>query len=252
MTTFRLPFLVLIVTATLWGCTEHQFREMEGERIIREYEESMQRAPARRTGNVTIVVDRILLDRNDSAQASVAWRYADERIAVGSDGGRLARHNGIRIGVVNEGFAAKLRSTLERIKNKETTRTTLAALSGHPAAIMVGQDTYVPIVRYRTFLGERVVLQRAFIGASLVIEPTILPEDRVRVKLHPRLTARDGKSIDLTEATTEVVVRHGQPLLIGGMEQSTDSAGFAMFSYDRRRRHRKLTMIVTPYIQGAP
>lgn len=212
----------------------------------------MDRVPARRTGNVMIVVDRTIVDQNDSAEVSAAWRYADENIAVGSDGSP-ARRNGIRIGVVKDGLAVQFRAALEKARNKETSQTFLATLSGSTAAIMVGQDTYIEILRYWTLLGKQVVLQRAFVGTSLVIEPTILPDDRIRVKLHPRLTTREGRSVNLTDLATEIVVNHGQPLVIGGLEQSSEnSAGSALFSWARQRRRRNLTMTVTPYIEGAP
>jgi len=248
-----LPAVVILASvASLCGCTQHQFRETEGERILREWRESLDRVPARRTGNVMIMVDRTLVDQSNSAGVSAAWRYTDENIAVGSKGGDLARRNGIRIGVVKDGFAAQFRAALEKVGNKETSQTFLTTLSGSTAAIMVGQDTYIEVLRYRTLLGESVVLQRAFVGTSLVIEPTILPDDRIRVELYPRLTTREGRSVNLTDLATEVVVNHGQPLVIGGLEQSSEnSAGAALFSWGRQRRRRNLTMTVTPYIDGA-
>jgi type II secretory pathway component GspD/PulD (secretin) len=248
--TFRRTFLLLVLTPVVCGCLEREPREMEGERILREWEESMQKVPARRTGNVTITVEKIVTDRNESSHASVAWRYAGDNIAVG--GGPIARRNGIRVGVVKDGFAAQLRAALQKGKRKQTSKMWLTALSGHPAVINVGRDTYVEILRYRTSRGDRVLVSKAFVGGAMVIEPTILPDDRVRVRLHPRFTTRDGRSLNLTDATTEVVVAHGQPLVIGGFDQSSDSAGSALFSWSANRRRQKMTMIVTPCIEGAP
>ena len=248
--TFRRAFLLLVLTPVVCGCLEREPREMEGERIIREWEESMQKVPARRTGNVTITVQKIVTDRNDSSHASIAWRYEGDNIAVG--GGPIARRNGIRVGVVKDGFAAQLRAAMQKGKRKQTSKMWLTTLSGHPAAINVGRDTYVEILRYRTSRGDRVLVSKAFVGGAMVIEPTILPDDRVRVRLHPRFTTRDGRSLNLTDATTEVVVAHGQPLVIGGFDQSSDSAGSALFSWSANRRRQKMTMIVTPCIEGAP
>ncbi|NQT21681.1 MAG: hypothetical protein HQ592_18390 [Planctomycetes bacterium] len=248
--TFRRAFLLFVLMPVLCGCLEHEPREMEGERILREWEESMRKAPARRTGNVTVVIEQIITDRSDSSRASVAWRHADENVAIGSGG--LARRNDIRIGVVKDGLAAQLRAALTKSKRCNVLTSRLKTLSGHPAHMRIGQSGYVEILRYRTSRGDRVLLSKAFVGASMMIEPTILPDDRVRVKLYPRFTRRDGPSLNLTDLTTEVVVAHGQPLMIGGFDGSSDSAGSALFSRSVERRQSKMIMIVTPYIEGVP
>jgi len=81
---------------------------------------------------------------------------------------------------------------------------------------------------------------------------TVLPGDKVHVRLHPRFTTSDGRVLDLAEMTTEVVLRHGQPMVIAGLDQSSDDAGSALFSWGREREERKVVLTVTPYIQGLP
>jgi len=174
--------------------------------------------PAERTGNVTMVVERIAVSQQDQLDLEAAWRYVDEHL--GAAGGQLARRNGVRVGVATGGFQGALQAALNNSRSREIQKTFVTVLSG--AAGMI----------------------RA--------EPTILPGDRIRVNLHPRFTASDGRVVDLAEMSTEVVVAHGQPMVIGGLDQSSDDVGLALFSWRRERESRKVTLIVTPYIQGAP
>jgi Flp pilus assembly secretin CpaC len=85
-----------------------------------------------------------------------------------------------------------------------------------------------------------------------VATPTILPDDMVRVRLHPRFTVREGEYIDVAAMETDVVVANGQSLVIGGLEQASDDVGAALFSYGRRQEERRVLLTVTPHIHGAP
>ena len=220
--------------------------DAEWEVLTREAE--TEKPPAERTGNVTVVVEKILVGRQDEVNLEAAWRYADEHVVAG--GGDLARRNGIRVGVSTDGFRAALRAALRKSRIKQVEKTAITTLSGTSGMIKVGQDTYVEALHYWTPRGRRVLLGRTFVGSSLVVEPTILPEDMVRVRLYPRFTTRAGRAIDLVEMSTEVVLAHGQPMVIGSLDESSDSAGFALFGWRRERESRKVTL--TPLIQGAP
>lgn len=61
------------------------------------------------------------------------------------------------------------------------------------------------------------------VGASLVVEPAVLPGGRIRVRLTPRFSAFVGsrrREIDVHELTTEVVVREGEEIDVGGVPMS--------------------------------
>jgi hypothetical protein len=235
------------------ACTGPEFQETELEREVRDIQQRMfpelPPPPEKRSGNVGIVVERIAVDRREASAIGLAWRYVDEHAAIA--GGDLARRNGLRIGVTKDGFAAQLHASLEKARNKSVSKMMLTTLSGQPAAIEVGRQTYVELLRYRTRRGERVVLQKAFVGGSMMALPEITG-DNVRLRLYPRLTTRDGRTVHLTEATTTLVVPHGRPVLLGGMEQASQSAGGALFTWGARQQHRNVTVLVTPYIQAAP
>jgi len=253
MQTHPLMALVLLAVA---GCVttsgERDRFESDLDRQVREGLARAELAPwaGERTGNVTLVVEKILLDRSDRVDLEAAWRYADQNVVV--RGGDLARRNGIRIGVATEAFRAAFQAALRKSSRQEIRKTMITCLSGTAGSIRVGEDTYIETLRYRSPLGDTVLLERTFVGASLVAVPTILPDDRVRVRLYPRFTTSRGRTIELADMATDVVVRHKQPLVIGGLDRSSQDAGFALFSWRREQDERRVVLTVTPYIQGAP
>jgi hypothetical protein len=206
--------------------------------------------PGERTGNVTMVVEKILVDRTDRINLEAAWRFVSENAVV--SGGRIARRNGLRIGVATDGFRGALRAALEKSRTKQVEKLLVTSLTGTRGTITVGRDLYVPVLRYRTPRGDVVLLKREFVGGSLVAVPEILPDDRVRVELYPSFRTREGREIELAEMATEVVTRHGRPLVIGGLDRSTEDVGSALFSWTRERGNRRVVLTVTPHVQGAP
>ena len=246
----RLQWIPLLLLSAAGCVTTESWRFEPGELKPVRSEQPPRQPPAERTGNVTVVVEKILVGRQDQINLDSAWQYADEHLVV--RGGQMARQNGIRIGVSTGGFRAAFQAALKKSRNKQVQEITITTLSGTEGMISVGQDTYVEVLRYSTPRGRTVLLERTFVGSSLVVEPTILPDDKVRVRLYPRFTTRAGHAIDLAEMSTEVVLAHGQPMVIGALDESSDNAGFALFSWRRERESRRVTLTLTPFIQGAP
>jgi len=79
----------------------------------------------------------------------------------------------------------------------------------------------------------------------------VVGADEVRLALFPRFTSRSGRIIDVTELRTDVVVPHGQTMVVGGLEESQDSLAYALFSLGGRRGDRRTLLLVTPYIEAA-
>lgn len=203
-----------------------------------------------RTGNVTLVVEKVSVARSDAVRFESAWRYVNEHVVA--RGGNLAHRNGMRIGVELDGFRLALQAALQKASSQRIETTMITSLTGTRGFIAVGQDTYVESMRFRGPGGQFTLLERAFVGTSLVATPTILPGDMVRIRLHPRFTARDGQFVDVASLETEVVVANGQSLVLGGADQASDDVGAALFSVGRRQQERRVLLTVTPHIHGAP
>jgi len=165
----RVLWIVPLLLPAAAGCFSEERWEYgvgEGDPFASDAEWMPAQPPAERTGNVTMVVERIAVSRQDQTDLEAAWRYVDEHVAVG--GGQLARRNGVRVGVATGGFRGALQTAVNKSRSREVQKATLTVLSGAAGMIRVGQNTYVEALRYRTPRGQTVLLERTFVGASLV------------------------------------------------------------------------------------
>jgi hypothetical protein len=163
--------------------------------------------------NVRIVVtgtsDRS--NRRQGIEASGAGRVGGVRIG----GGRFPPESG----VVVRGGASRSRSRGE-------TRQELLVMSGGRAEIAVAEE--VPYQDWFAVWGQDHGLWQAGIGwkevgARLVVEPTILDERTLRVRLTPAFSYwLDQRTLttEVSELTTDVVVRDGQEIDLGGVATS--------------------------------
>jgi type II secretory pathway component GspD/PulD (secretin) len=224
--------------------------EREVDQAFAQSDEPWKNASGGRTGNVTLVVEKVSVARSDLAQLESAWRYADERVAAA--GGALAQRNGLRVGIALDGFAAALQAALQKTSTQKIEKAMITSLSGTSGVITVGQDIHVQSLRIRGAGSPFTLLGQSSVSASLVATPTILPDDMVRIQLHPQFTERDGQYFDLASVETDVVVANGQSVVIGGLDQSSDDVGAALFSLQQGRQERRVLLTVTPHIHGVP
>jgi hypothetical protein len=160
--------------------------------------------------NVRIVVtgtsDRT--SRRQGVEASGAGRVGGVRIG----GGRFPPESG----VVVRGGASRSRS-------RDETRQELLVMSGGRAEIAVAEE--VPYQDWFAVWGEGHGLWQAGIrwkevGARLVVEPTVLDEGTLRVRLTPAFSYwLDQRTLttEVSQLTTEVVVREGQEIDLGSV-----------------------------------
>lgn len=86
------------------------------------------------------------------------------------------------------------------------------------------------------------------VGTALVVRPTILPNRRVRLKITPQISYRseqDTGTIELVEATTELVVQSGQPMTIGGGGASNEVIRQFLLGYERVNRTGETSITLT-------
>lgn len=201
--------------------------------------------------NVGISIEKLGTDPGTEAQASVAFRYSNDNIVVKSPRGRLAHRNGIRIGVGGPNLRVWLDASAKKSNRISRDVMFVTVLSGHEGQIHVGYDTYVERLGYWTPHGYRVLVEKAVIGRSLAVRPTILKGGMVAVEVWPRFTSRRRRgAIDVTELATKVVVRDGQPIVIGGMASMHQDVGGVLFGIGGERRTRTMSIVLTPKIGG--
>lgn len=101
----------------------------------------------------------------------------------------------------------------------------------------------------RNYITPAVVFRN--VGTSFLVRPTILPNRRIRLRITPQLSYRsdqDGGTIELVEASTELVVPSGQPISIGGSEGSAEVVRQFLLGYERVNRASQVSILLTAEI----
>jgi hypothetical protein len=146
--------------------------------------------------------------RRQGIEAAGAGRVGDVRIGGG--------HFPPESGVVVRGGASRSRSS-------DHTRQELLVMSGGKGEIVVAEE--VPYQDWFLVWGQgqglwQPGIQWKEVGARMIVEPTIVGNGSLRIRLTPAFTYLVDQQTATTEVTrlsTEVVVREGEELDLGGM-----------------------------------
>lgn len=90
------------------------------------------------------------------------------------------------------------------------------------------------------------------VGTSLRVSAVVLPGNQVQVRLTPRISYfspdRSG-AIDFTEASTELVVRSGQPVSLGGSTLNIHEVTRQILGYSQTTGTSETSLLLTATIQ---
>ena len=158
------------------------------------------------------------------------------RIVVTGTSERTANQQGVeaagsgRVGNVRIGAGrfppesgVAVRGNASRSRSRDQTRQELLVMSGGRGEIVVAKE--IPYVDWFQTWGQGYGLwqpgiQWKEVGARMVVEPTILDDDTIRVRLTPAFSYLvDGRSLttSVTQLSTEVVAKVGKELDLGGV-----------------------------------
>jgi hypothetical protein len=161
--------------------------------------------------------------------ASADWRNV--RVRVRSTFEVDARQGGAAVDVrpSRGGPRIGLRGGAGSTSSRTTAVQELLTLSGSTAELRVVRETPVAEWFRDWSLGHGLVTQTVSwqeVGTSLALEPTILPDGRIRLRLTPRLVVASGASplrLDVVELSTEIVVHAGEEVDVGGLPMADES-----------------------------
>ena len=183
-------------------------------------------------------------------------------IQFGTSGGSHNREIGIRpkgpIVINRDGVHGSLQGSLinQSTTTRENTTQMLVAMDGQSASIRVGER--VPYVTWLTEYGYRhgyvrnVEVEWRDVGSFLRMEPTIVAPGLIRVRLTPELSGRlgngDRQSIQFTHLATEVTVRDGQTISIGGFSKDENFSSKFLIGRGSRGETSVTDITLTPRI----
>ena len=140
------------------------------------------------------------------------------------------------------------------IERREDTRQFLMTASGREAVLRVGERVpYIEWISEYTWRGGYVTQRVNWqdVGAYLVVQPTILDGELIHIRLIPELRgyAEDApERLRFAELATEVYVRNGQTVALGGLERDREFYSRFLIGFDRRGEYRSLDIELTPAI----
>lgn len=148
-------------------------------------------------------------DRQRQLEASGTVGGGPVRVGVG-------RRPPPRTGVVIGGQDSRSRTTVNAQQQ-------LLVLSGGRASLTVAEEVPYSEWLYTWGLGHGLWAQNVVwqeVGTSMVVEPRVLGNGTILVRLTPRFDYRaagNAQTVDVTELSTEVIVREGEEVSLGGV-----------------------------------
>lgn len=186
---------------------------------------------------------RVAFDFRQSSTQSHDAVDASGRVIITDPGG--ARGSG-RVGVD---------STQRRVRSS-TGIFTIVQDGGESTLLVASQIPYPQVAFYRDYLtGAGYVatgVQFKDVGTSLKVGAAILPGNQVRVRLTPTiswLSADRSGVIEVNEASTELIVPNGRPVVLGGTTTQTHELTRRILGYRASETATETTMALTATIR---
>jgi hypothetical protein len=146
-------------------------------------------------------------------------------------------------------------STQRRVRTS-TGIFTIVQDGGESTMLVASQVPYPQVAYYRDYLtGTGHVatsVQFRDVGTSLKVRAAILPGNQVRVRLTPTiswLSADQSGVIEVNEASTELVVPSGRPVVLGGATTQTHELTRRILGYRASESVTETTMALTATIR---
>ncbi len=133
---------------------------------------------------------------------------------------------------------------------------TLVRDGGEAALSVATQVPYPEVAFYRDYAtgAGYVATGVAFkdVGTSLKVAATVLPGNRVRVRLTPTISyySADGSgAIEFSEASTELVVESGRPVVLGGTTTQLHEVTRQILGFRERQAGQDTTIVLTATVR---
>lgn len=144
-----------------------------------------------------------------------------------------------------------------------TTRTTRTSgvftvvQDGGTASMMLASEVPYTVVSWfrdyatgQGYVAQGTAWQR--VGTTLVVNPTILANGQIRVRLIPQVsyfTTDGGGTVEFNEAATEVIVPNGRAMRIGGGTRGVNQVTRQILGYREHQSTSESSFILTATIQ---
>jgi len=245
-------FLILLpFFALLLGCeTSDMPSESSYDRVSREIDQlrAESEAAASASGNIKIVVNLLTANADDYSAVDSLWQYTNQDALITKQSRAFAA-SGLRIGVADENFRARLDITKLQLKSSEETELFIVLADGETGYINIGREIPVPRFYYHNRWYTSVGYEFRQAGRSLMVTARTLPSGLIDMELTPVFSnfLSNRGDLELTELSTRVTAAPGRAVIIGGADTGGENVAAAMFGYSKSNRKKQTLITVTPY-----
>ena len=202
---------------------------------------------------VAMIATTSVVSAPPNIKVAVEFREAgvSSRDAVQSRGGVIITERG----KVRSGGGVGVESRETRIR-QSTALFTIVANGGEAMLTMATEVPYQQVAFFqdyatgRGYVGTGVAFQR--VGTSLKVGAATLPDGRIRVRVTPTISyfsAEGSGAVELTDASTEIVVRNGQPVVIAGGSAQTTRVTHEILGLGQATRSADTTVLLRATIE---
>jgi hypothetical protein len=208
---------------------------------------------------VLLLVSLVACPETAVAQSSRQVRVTFEFRQVGTQQRDAVDASG-RVVITDRGAArggGRLGATsTERRVQTSTSIFTIVQDGGESTLLVASQVPYSQVAFYRDYLtGAGLVVagvQFRDVGTALKVGATVLGGNQVRVRLTPTISwfsSEKAGVIDVTEASTELVVPNGRPVVLGGATTQTHDLTRRILGYRATSRASETLMALTATVR---
>lgn len=192
--------------------------------------------------NWKITVTRYTVEDETGDRLGALWKYADENVHVTA--GVAPRDGGLRLRLAGANFMAELDAQRRQTQTSSKTESMLVVMKGQTGLLVVGETRFVPAFVYdgRTFGGA---LLKTEAVQSLLVRPDSTPDGLVQIGLTPQFSRLEGyNDIVLTQLSTTLLVKPGQPIVIGGEDSAQDRVAGSLFYHNHGSKNAKSLIVL--------
>jgi Flp pilus assembly secretin CpaC len=203
---------------------------------------------------VVLVVSPALAQTGRNVRVSVEFHQAGaaSRSGAGAAGGVIVTERG--------GVQSRVRGSAgsSEARTRRTTGVfTLVQDGGEAMLLVAGQVPQTQVAFFRDYAtGHGYVVSGVVfrdVGTSLKVRAQILPDRRIRLQLTPTISwfsADSAGTIEFAEATADVVVPNGRPVVLAGGRTETHAVTRQILGLAQERTTAEITVVLTATISA--
>jgi len=256
----KIKVCILAVCLLLAGCEsnlqEHQDEHFEkvSEQIeqIKTQADSVVPADTEAVGNIKVTVKMLTVDEQDFSAIDGLWQYASDDFVVYRRPD-IFHESGIKVGISRGNLTAKLAAVKNKSKYSEQSEMFLVLADGSTGYVDIGKEILVPRFYYlnRWYEAGEYEFRRA--GRGFKVTAVRIPErELVNLRITPVFSSflSDRGDKKFNELMTNVTIKPGQSVLIGGTRTSHESLASALLGRSATKRKTDTVIVVDVSFQN--